>query len=87
MLSDAVLRFRFTRQPLVDPNAVWIHGLDVTAAAYNVEGPNWMGSNRVLRLFPDHHDHFLKVSFVEEDLIMIRYTRGLDLTSTLSQLE
>src|SRR5579859_3806561 len=46
-------------------------------------GPEWMGSNRVLRLFPDHHDHFLKVSFVEEDLTKIQQSRDLQLDTIL----
>ena len=84
-LDTAVKRFPFEWQPRIDPNSVWIHRLDITPAAYNMEGPTWMGSNRFLRFFPEHHDHFLKVSFVEEDLTMIRYTRDLDLTSILQR--
>ena len=85
MLDTAVKSFPSTWQPRIDPNAVWIHRLDITPAAYNMEGPCWMGSNRFLRLFPQHHDHFLKVSFVEEDLTMIRYTRDLDLFMILKR--
>ena len=48
-----------------------------------MEGPEWMGSNRVLRLFPEHHDYFLKVAFVEEDLSKIRQTRDLDIFPVL----
>lgn len=61
-----------------------IHRLDVTPAAYNMEGPEWMGSNRVLRMFPDHHDHFLKVSFVEENLTKIQQGRDFKLDAILS---
>src|SRR5579862_7776183 len=48
--------------PPVASDSAHIHRFDITPAAYNMEGPEWMGSNRVLRLYPDHHDHFLKVS-------------------------
>ena len=61
-------------EPKLDPNAAWIHRLDITPAAYNMSGPEWMGTNRVLRLYPRHHDRFLKVSFVEEDLSNTRQT-------------
>jgi hypothetical protein len=79
ILADAVENFQFSWQPRNDPNIAWIHRLDVMPSAYNMEGPNWMGSNRFLRLYPNHHDNFLKVSFVEEDLSMIRNTREFDL--------
>ena len=60
-------------EPKLDlTNAAWIHRLDITPAAYNMDGPEWMGMNRVLRLYPEHHDRFLKVSFVEEDLTKIQ---------------
>src|SRR5207237_8929706 len=60
-----------------------IHRVDISPAAYNMEGPEWMGSNRILRLYPDHHDHFLKVSFVEENLMKIQQSRDLKLDSIL----
>jgi hypothetical protein len=69
--------------PSVDGNSAWIHRLGLTPAAYNLDGPDWMGSNRVLRLFPGHHDHFLKVSFLDEDLSPIHYSREYDLTKIL----
>src|SRR5579859_615675 len=71
----------FTWQPRIDPNSVFILRLDVTPAAFNLEGPEWMGSNRFLRLFPNHHDYFLKVSFAEEDLGRIWQTREMSLTA------
>ena len=69
----------------VDPNAAWIHRLDITPAAYNMDGPELMGSNRFLRLFPRHHDYFLKVSLVEEDLRMIYQSRDSDIRSILKR--
>lgn len=71
----------------VDPNAAWIHRLDLTPAAYNMDGPELMGSNRFLRLFPRHHDYFLKVALVEEDLRMIYQSRDSDIRSILKRWE
>ena len=63
-------------EPIQDPSSVRIHRLDITPAAYNMVGPQWIGANRVLRLYPGHHDRFLKVSFVEEDLSRLRHNRN-----------
>lgn len=72
-------------EPKFDPaNSAWIHRLDITPAAYNMAGPDWMGTNRVLRLFPKHHDRFLKVSFVEEDLTQVRQTKDIRLDVILN---
>jgi len=46
-------------------------------------GPEWIGTNRVLRLYPKHHDRFLKVSFVEEDLFTIQHRRGFSFDTIL----
>lgn len=69
--------------PRINSEGAFIHRADLTPAAYNMDGPEWMGSNRVLRLFPDHHDHFLKVSFVEENLTKIQQGRDLKLDTIL----
>jgi RNA dependent RNA polymerase len=79
-LLDEVISGPLRREPRADPNSVWVHRFDLTPAAFNMEGPLLMGSNRILRLYPNHHDHFLKVSFVEEDLTTIRFDRDLDIS-------
>jgi hypothetical protein len=78
LLRD-VQNSRLLWEPRVDPNSVWIHRLDITPAAYNMEGPVWMGGNRFLRLYPKRHDHFLKVTFTEEDLSKISVTKQVSL--------
>ena len=83
VLDDATFKIRYKKPPTVDPNAAWIHRLDITPAAFYMEGPCWTGSNRFLRLFPDHHDYFLKVSFSEEDLTRIRHDREMDLSAVI----
>ena len=75
MLRDAEKQYFWERKP--DPNAAWIHRLDITPAAYNMDGPEWTGTNRVLRLYPSYHDRFLKVSFTEEDLSKIQQNRDI----------
>jgi len=84
-LHDAVESRISWQQFQVDPNAAWIHRLDLTPAACNMEGPELMGSNRFLRLFPRHHDYFLKVSLVEEDLRIIYQSRDFDIRPILKR--
>jgi len=82
ILDDTAHAYR-NYHPNPEPNAAWIHRLDILPSSWNMDGPEWMGANRVLRLFPDHHDHFLKVSFAEEDLSTIRQNREYSLDRIL----
>src|SRR5438477_9501262 len=75
MLRDAEKQYCWEPKP--DPNAAWIHRLDITPAAFNMSGPECTGTNRVLRLYSSHHDQFPKFSFVEEDLSKIRQSREM----------
>ncbi|KAH8917709.1 RdRP-domain-containing protein, partial [Atractiella rhizophila] len=52
--------------------------LYVTPSAFTMEGPLIDQSNDLLRRFPNFHDHFLRVSFREEDLSSLRYDRDID---------
>jgi hypothetical protein len=69
--------------PQLSPGFACIHRLDIMPAGYNLEGPVTMGNNRVLRLFPENHDRFLKVTFSEEDLTKIHQNREYDLSPIL----
>ncbi|KAF5375216.1 hypothetical protein D9758_000490 [Tetrapyrgos nigripes] len=52
--------------------------LEVTPTTMFFEGPFLERSNRVVRLYPDHHDSFLRVAFVEEDGTSYRFDRDID---------
>ena len=69
----------------VSADRAWIHRVDIMPCGYNLEGPEWMGSNRVLRMFPEDHDQFLKVSFTEEDLTRIRQNREYRISVIVKQ--
>ncbi|KAL1303235.1 hypothetical protein AAFC00_006650 [Neodothiora populina] len=58
---------------------VLIHKLNVTPAGVYLEGPFAEVTNRVLRTYPDHHDHFLRVTFMDEDGESFRYDPQADL--------
>jgi hypothetical protein len=44
-----------------------IHRVSVTPTGVFCYGPSWEASNRVLREYSEHQDHFLRVIFCEED--------------------
>ncbi|KAK4997696.1 hypothetical protein LTR66_002926 [Elasticomyces elasticus] len=54
-------------------HTVLIHKIVVTPAGTYLEGPDAEVTNRVLRDYPDHIDHFARVTFVDEDNSSVRY--------------
>ncbi|KAL0260085.1 hypothetical protein SLS55_005830 [Diplodia seriata] len=50
-----------------------IHRVVITPAGTYLEGPEPEVSNRVLRKYPEHTDHFIRVQFGDEDGDAIRY--------------
>ena len=54
------------RVRLADVNKMWYHQVYLTPTGLLLEGPMSDQSNRVLRLYPDHHHHFMRVTFTEE---------------------
>ncbi|KJZ71946.1 hypothetical protein HIM_08626 [Hirsutella minnesotensis 3608] len=45
----------------------WVFKAMVTPTRIMLQGPDAESKNRVLRMFPDHADHFLRVSFTDEN--------------------
>lgn len=66
-LTAAVQTF-WTKRKKVEPNRVLLHQITFTPTARFLEGPTWEQSNRVLRRFEDHLDHFIRVTFAEVGL-------------------
>jgi RNA-dependent RNA polymerase len=50
----------------------------ITPSTMQLEGPYPERSNRVLRRYHDHHEHFLRVSFVDEARLQYRFDREVD---------
>ncbi|KAI0793415.1 RdRP-domain-containing protein [Abortiporus biennis] len=50
----------------------------VTPTTFHLEGPFPERSNRVMRSYPDHHENFLRVSFMEETNLHYRFDREVD---------
>lgn len=68
----------------------WVFKAQVTPTRITLQGPEAESKNRVLRMFPDHVDHFLRVCFCDEngqdlvynprvdnELVFARYRRVL----------
>lgn len=53
--------------------------VEVTPTTMHLTGPHPERSNRVIRRYhPDHHESFLRVSFVDEGRLQYRFDRDLD---------
>ncbi len=57
------IQARKNMRALPDQDNFMCHQIYVTPTSYILEGPYPDRSNRVLRLYPNFHDHFLRVSF------------------------
>ncbi|UNI24747.1 hypothetical protein JDV02_010472 [Purpureocillium takamizusanense] len=49
------------------PHQAWVFKAMVTPTRILLSGPDAESKNRVLRMFPSHGDHFLRVSFCDEN--------------------
>ena len=52
--------------------------VEVTPTTVYFSGPFPERSNRVIRSYPNHHDCFLRVSFIDEDRLQYRFDRDVD---------
>ena len=57
--------------------ADWARQITFTPTAHILTGPLPDMSNRVVRIFNDHQDYFIRVNFVDEDLMAYRYNRDV----------
>jgi hypothetical protein len=58
---------------VVSENVATIHRARVTPSTIRLHGPEPESNNRVLRRYPYHHDHFLRVQFCDEDGQPVRF--------------
>jgi hypothetical protein len=54
-------------------NTAVIHRVFVTPAGIYLYGPEPENNNRVLRKYPNHHDHFVRVLFCDEDGLQVQF--------------
>ncbi|KZV62230.1 RdRP-domain-containing protein [Peniophora sp. CONT] len=62
-----------------DPNVFYSHKVTLTATGMQLDGPFPEQSNRALRAYPrEHHDCFIRVSFMDDGKVPYRYDRDFD---------
>ena len=52
----------------------------ITPTARRLQGPLVDRANRVLRLYPRHHSHFIRVTFCEENFLSSRFAEDRSIT-------
>src|SRR3569833_1985492 len=57
---------------------VRIHRVTVTPTWLYLGGPELESENRVLRMFPNHHDYFIRVQFADENGQDLRFNTSVD---------
>ncbi|KLJ12209.1 hypothetical protein EMPG_12727 [Blastomyces silverae] len=73
-LEDAIREHRrASTNRQTHPNHISIHRAQVTPCGIYLYGPYMETKNRVLRLYADHVDHFLRVEFIDESGDPVRY--------------
>ncbi|KAG8905124.1 hypothetical protein FRC01_008467, partial [Tulasnella sp. 417] len=76
--KDATPLHMALRDQSKNPGWFNCHHVTITPTRMVLDGPYPDQSNRVLRRFPNHHDHFLRVNFTDEDLLDFRWDRDVD---------
>jgi RNA dependent RNA polymerase len=65
--ESARIRGLYLDDPAESNQRAIIHRVGVTPAGIYLFGPEPENNNRVLRKYPDHHDHFIRVQFSDEN--------------------
>ncbi|CAK7233787.1 hypothetical protein SCUCBS95973_008714 [Sporothrix curviconia] len=66
-------------------NLTAIHRVMVTPTHMTLHGPELENKNRVLRKYPNHHDHFVRVQFCDEDGQSLRLNGRVDYTEVYAR--
>lgn len=69
---------RARRRGPVDLDTFQCLHVTVTPTSHRLEGPYPERSNRIMRLYPQNHDSFLRVNFVDETALQYRFDREVD---------
>ncbi|OBZ75664.1 RNA-dependent RNA polymerase 1 [Grifola frondosa] len=73
-------------KPLQLPKGTFpCHHITFTPTRILLEGPYVIQSNRVIRSYPEHQEHFIRVDFRDEDRLQYRWSREVDGTSLLKE--
>lgn len=75
--------YRHAATPLTEDLFNCLH-VFVTPSGYSLDGPFPERTNRVIRKFPEKKNHFLRVTFVDEDNLRLRFDNRTDARSFLN---
>ncbi|KAI6030048.1 RNA dependent RNA polymerase-domain-containing protein [Pisolithus marmoratus] len=76
---EAILQRQLRRRQFTVPKGrFFCHRVTLTPTRLLLEGPNIAQSNRVIRQFKGYEDHFLRVSFRDDDRQQYKCTRDID---------
>lgn len=70
---DSVYHYRDSDKTKENPHQISIHRAMVTPVGIYIYGPTLETKNRVLRLYSDYRDYFLRVEFLDESSDPVRY--------------
>ncbi|KAG9100576.1 hypothetical protein FRC06_003955 [Ceratobasidium sp. 370] len=70
-------RLRTARKRGINGEFPCLHAV-VTPTRISLEGPNSEQLNRVLRMYPDHWEYFLRVRFADEEQSTLRWDQDVD---------
>jgi RNA-dependent RNA polymerase len=74
-----VLNAEFAKAPMETPPGMFpCHHITFTPTRLILEGPYAIQSNRVIRRYPQHQGHFIRVDFRDEDRLQYRWDREVD---------
>lgn len=65
------------------PGCFACHHVTFTPTRIVLEGPYILQSNRVIRQYPDHQEHFIRVDFRDEDRLQYRWAREVGVALSL----
>lgn len=68
------------------PGCFPCHHVTYTPTRVVLEGPYVIQSNRVIRQYPDHQEHFIRVDFRDEDRLQYRWAREVSLVAIQSSV-
>ncbi|TDL24977.1 RdRP-domain-containing protein [Rickenella mellea] len=71
------------QKPIPSGGLFQCHHVTFTPTRITLEGPYAVQSNRVIRQYPQHQDHFVRVDFRDEDRVQYRWDREVDGTTFL----
>ncbi|OLL22395.1 RNA-dependent RNA polymerase 1 [Neolecta irregularis DAH-3] len=85
VIDSPVTAAETSRLDIPAENHIWVHQAVCTPSGIYLEGPEVDQGNRIMRLYPNHHDHFLRVTFADEHFERLHFNPEVSLDDILQQ--